>query len=74
MTAHGLAARLLAKYGPEYAEELAMSCAFSHRLVLALRFHLDRATFTKHTERRDFWTIVAACVASQASAQAEATA
>ncbi len=54
MTTHGLASRLIAKYGPEYAEELAMSCAFSHRLVLALRFHLDRATFTKHTERRDW--------------------
>jgi len=70
MTAHGVAIRLTAKYGPEYAEELAMSCAFSHRLVLALRFHLDRATFTKHTERRDWWTSVAACVASQAEATA----
>ena len=70
MTAHGVAIRLTPKYGPEYAEELAMSCAFSHRLVLALRFHLDRATFTKHTERRDWWTIVAACVASQAEATA----
>jgi hypothetical protein len=70
MTAHGVATRLTAKYGPYWARELAMSCAFSHRLVLALRFHLDRATFTKHTERRDWWTIVAACVASQAEATA----
>lgn len=70
MTTYGLASRLIAKYGPEYAEELAMSCAFSHRLVLALRFHLDRATFTKHTERRDWWTLVAVQVAEQAEAMA----
>jgi hypothetical protein len=60
MTAHGVATRLTAKYGPYWARELAMSSAYGPRLALALRFHLPPERVERLNRIRAFWESVAA--------------